>query len=95
MDNQNLPKTVTLEVFAHMGKHSDRIQLFMCDMSDHGYVCLGPVNVTFDVPQVDIVAAQIDSLEKVKTKLVEEYESKLYRINEQIQNLRALSYSAA
>lgn len=87
-----LPKTATLEMFAHIDKYSDVLTLYPFDMSDAGYIVLGPVTVTFDVPQVDVVASQISSLEKVKAKVVEEYETKLTQLNEQIQNLRALTY---
>ena len=87
-----LPKTATVELIAHLNKYSDSVDLFGCDMSEYGHVVLGPVTVTFDVPQVDVVSSQISSLEKVKAKVVEEYEIKLHDIDEKLQNLRALSY---
>lgn len=96
MNTLALPKTATIEMLAHASKYSnEEITLFGCDMSEYGHVCLGPVTVTFDVPQIDVVAAQINGLETVKAKLVEEYEAKLHQIDEQIQNLRALTYSPA
>ena len=94
MNTPTLPKTATIEMQAHVSKYTDDgVTLFSCDMSEIGYVCLGPVTVTFDVPQVDVVAAQINGLEKVKAAIVEEYEHKLHKISEEIQNLRALTYS--
>lgn len=95
MTTPTLPKTVTVEMFAHVSRYSDDVKLFSIDISGHGYICIGPVTVTFDVPQVDVVAAQITSLETTKAAMVEEYETKLHRINEEIQNLRALTYSPA
>ena len=92
----SLPKTVTKKMYVHLSEYSKGdTELFNCDMSDHGYTLLGPVEVTFDVPQVDVVAAQINSLEKVKAKTVSEYEHRLARINDKIQELRCLTQETA
>ena len=91
--NPDLPKTATVTMLAHATPY-DGVQLYGFDMSACGYVNLGPVEITFDVPQVDVVAAQISGLEKTKADIVKEYEIKLREINEQIQNLRALSAPA-
>lgn len=92
--DKKLPKTVTQTYYAHLPKYEweEGMDLWRHDMSEHGYVCLGPVTITFDVPQIDVVAAQIGTLEKVKAEVVQEYEAKLRQIDENIQNLRALSY---
>lgn len=90
--NKKLPKTATLEMQAHIDRFDEKVTLFGCDMSEYGHILLGPVTVTFDVPQIDIVAAQLNSLEKAKAEVVKEYEIKLHDLDEKIQNLRALSY---
>lgn len=89
----NLPKTVTATYYAHISNsgYDNEVCIWSSDMSAHGYINLGPVEITFDVPQVDVVAEQIGSLEKAKAKVVQEYETKLHQIDEKIQNLRALS----
>ena len=90
--NKKLPKSVTQTMYAHLSTYREEVELFSCDMSEYGNVLLGPVEITFDVPQVDVVAAQLGALEKSKAAVVQEYETKLHQIDEQIQNLRALSY---
>lgn len=70
-----------------MGKEP---MLFMTDMSEHGYVLLGEVEVEYEVPDIDIRAAQVEALDKQITKTRAEFERKLMALTEQKNNLLAL-----
>ena len=90
-----LPQTVTLILHIHAQEGYDgtpRIKLFDGDRSEYGYIYLGETTITLDIPQIDIVAAQIALIEKVKAEVVKEYETKLHDLDEKLQNLRALGY---
>lgn len=91
-----LPKTFTKKMFIHiLPWNEDRIELFGTDMSDCGYPLLGEVEVTVDVPQVDVLAKKLIALEEKKATIVSEYENKLAQIEDEIQTLRCLPQEVA
>ena len=94
MNTNNLPETVKQKLYIHL-TNNDRLSVDSCDMTSVGWALLGMEEVTLKVPQVDVVSVQLSALEKAKSEVVREYETKLHQIDERIQNLRALSYSAA
>lgn len=96
-----LPKSVTRKELVHLraGVEWRRppydLHLFSGDMSGHGYILIGETTVTFDVPQVDFIAAQISSIEKTKAAIVREYEEKLSQIDAKLGDLRSLAFDGA
>ena len=89
---RKLPKSVTATMYIHVIQYSDKVQLFPFDMTSVGYILLGTTEVTFDVPQVDLVAMEIKSIEREKAMVVKEYEEKLAMIAEELSGLRSLTY---
>lgn len=89
-----LPKTCTKDMYVHLSRFShDQIDLYSCDMSQHGFACLGKVSVTFDVPQdVDPVEAQISSLEMQIEKAGEKYQQTIQPLKQQIKELQAITH---
>ena len=85
-----LPKTITQKVYFILdpwGKISVR-GTSMSSLDD--FTCIGSVEMTFSVPQVDVTALQIASLEKTREKVVAECAYKLETVDRKIQELRAL-----
>ena len=71
-------------------------QLFGCDMSKHGYVHVGEVDVTFDVPDnFDPREPQIAMLEQKKEQLTNEFHAEVTRIETEISKLKAIEYTGA
>ena len=91
---KELPKTCTKEMYVHLSRWADdQLDLYSCDMSEHGQPCIGKVTVTFDVPQgVDPVEAQISSLEKQIEKAGEEYQQKIKPLRLHIKELQAITH---
>lgn len=79
-----MSKQVTMTMYAHKAPewYSAPFQLFQCDMSDHGYVLLGEVEVTFTAPTTDPVAAELESIDKAIAAVRSEFQGKLNELNE-------------
>lgn len=70
--------------------------LFNGDMTQYGYINLGPIEVEFEVPDnFDMNAKEIEVLELAKVKAAGEYHSTIRRIEDQISKLRCLTYIPA
>lgn len=70
--------------------------LFIVDMSKHGYVHVGEVEVTFDVPDnFDPREPQIAMLEKKKAQITNEFHAAVTRIETEISKLKAIEYTGA
>ena len=88
-----LPKTCTQDMYVHLCEWSkDQVILFSCDMSEHGNICLGKVSITFDVPQTDIIAAKISSLEQQIKKAGERHQQIIIPLKRQIKELQAITH---
>lgn len=77
--------------------HNGAVRHFLTsgDMTEYGYIKLGPVEVEYEVPETDMVAAEIAGLEVIKAKVVEETQRKLGAIEDQLSKLRCLTYEGA
>lgn len=96
---KNLPKQVTRTMYVTYRTASyipddQRITLLPFDSSefDHcGDVCLGSIEVTFDVPQQsDITGAQVAKLRRRRDEVVARATAEAAQIDRQIQELLAL-----
>lgn len=68
--------------------------VFPFDMSSCGYVLVGKQPIEFEVPDdFNPVPVQVAMLEKEKEKAMKEFNERVFRINEQISKLQALTYS--
>ena len=87
----NLGK-VTMTMYAHKAGEWDDVpyKLHPWDMSDNGYVCLGPVEVTFTAPTTDPVDAELASIDKVMQSVRAEFQGKLSSLEQRKQELLAL-----
>ena len=85
-----LPKQITQTLYICFSEAWDAPRIYDMKMDTDGYTPLGSVEITVDVPQVDITAKRIDVLETKRTELVTEYQDKLNALDERIQELRAL-----
>lgn len=82
---------VTMVMYAHVDQYGDKpFILFNVDMSKHGHVCLGEVEVTFTSPATDPVATEVDSIDKAMTKVRAELQGKLNALQERRDNLLAI-----
>ena len=69
---------------------------FRTDMSKCGYVRVGNVDVTFDVPDnFDPREPQIAMLEQKKEQLTNEFHAEVTRIETEISKLKAIEYTGA
>lgn len=92
--------TITRTLQLHWSTFSfdknDQWTLFYCDMSMHGYVHVGNVDVTFDVPDnFDPREPQIAMLEQQKEQLTNEFHAEVTRIETEISKLKAIEYTGA
>lgn len=64
------PKTIKMKMYVHSFIHSldGDIYLYSADMSDVNMACLGAVEVTFTMPEKDLVTAKVESLENCMQK---------------------------
>ena len=87
-----MSKQVTMKVYAHKADEWDDTpySLFSVDMSEHGYVCLGPVEVTFTPPTTDPVNAELASIDKAMQSVRAELQGKLNALQERRDNLLAI-----
>ncbi|MGI4815872.1 MAG: hypothetical protein ACRYG5_09940 [Janthinobacterium lividum] len=91
--------TIKVEGFIHARKESWETEFSYHfwkndDMSDCGYVLVRPHTLEFDLPvEFNPIAAQVDALEKQKTKLGEEFAARVRQINEQISKLQCIEYA--
>lgn len=81
-----------MTMYVHKEIYSDGYVLFSADMSEHGYLCLGPVEIEFEIPDVDIRQAQVDALDKQIAKTRQDFEAKLYVLQERRDNLLAIGF---
>ena len=88
---ENLPKTITQTMYVLLTPY-DEIKLAGVPMTDHGYTTLGEVTVTVDVPQADVAALKLQTLEAKRDATQTEYAEKINRIDDEIQKLQALEY---
>ena len=82
---------VTMTMYAHVNQYGEK-PYFLCehDMSAHGYVCLGPVEVTFTPPATDPVNAELASIDKAMQSVRADLQGKLNALQERRDNLLAL-----
>ena len=82
---------VTMTMYAHADRYGDDpFTLFSTDMSEIGYTCLGPVEVTFTPPNTDPVGAELASIDKAITQVRAELQGKLNALQERRDNLLAI-----
>ena len=86
-----MSKKVTMTMYAHVNQYgSNPFSLFGTDMSEHGYACLGPVEVTSTPPTIDPVDAELDSIDKAMTKVRAELQGKLNALQGRRDDLLAI-----
>ena len=86
-----MSKQVTMTMYAHVNQYGEEpFALYSVDMSEHGYVCLGPVEVTFTPPTPDPVYAELASIDKAMKSVRAELQGKLNALQERRDNLLAL-----
>lgn len=87
-----MTKQVTMTMYAHKadGAVGREYDIYHCDMSEYGYICLGTVEVTFTAPTTDPVAAEVDSIDKAMQSVRAEMQSKLNALQERRDNLLAI-----
>ncbi len=88
-----LPKTLTSTMTLNLSPRGD-VHLFNHHMEgQEGWVTLGTVEVTVDVPQIsdaEITNKKIDYLRSGRKEVVEEFTTKLANIDEQLNELLAI-----
>lgn len=82
---------VTMTMYVHVNQYGEEpFALYSVDMSEHGYTCLGRVEVTFTAPTTDPVNAELASIDKAMTKVRAELQGKLNSLEQRKQELLAI-----
>jgi hypothetical protein len=98
-DEQKTAKTVTVQGFIHAQKctWTDKVRYDFFkseDMTECGYVLVGPHEITLQIPaDFNIAAGQISALQKQKDKLHKEFNVRLAQINDEISKLQCLEFT--
>lgn len=87
-----MTKQVAMTMYAHVASewYDTPFTLFQCDMSEHGHICLGPVEVTFNAPEADPVAAEVASIDKAMQSVRAELQGKLNALQDRRDSLLAI-----
>lgn len=89
-----MTKQVTMTMYAHKasGAVGREYDIYHWDMSEHGHICLGPVEVTFTAPETDPVAAELESIDKAMQSVRSELQGKLNALQERRDSLLAITH---
>jgi|SRR5690554_5694021 len=89
-----MSKQVTMTMYVHKAEswEDKEYKLFQCDMSEHGYICLGPVEVSFTPPETDPVEVELESIDKAITALRADFQARLEALQERANNLLAITH---
>lgn len=85
-------------LFIHLCSWSETgVNLFASDMSKSSsasipYICIGTVNVEFEIPEYDGVKLQVESLENHLQELNAKHHIETQNIKDQIQRLTAIGH---
>lgn len=60
------------------------------EMEQHGWLLVGSKEFEFDIPAIDTAGGAIDLLKQQKSKVLSEAQSRVSRIDDQIQSLLAI-----
>jgi len=88
--------TIKIEGFIMRSPHSGNICFYESDMSQYGYLMVGPYTHEFDyeLPEGwDPTAAQVAALNKQKDALTDEFHRRVAQINDQISKLQCLEFT--
>lgn len=88
-------KRAPSDLVSGLYQNEDEFQLWPTDMSEYGYVCLGEVDVEFEInppSSADLVAKEIEGLERQKDGLLAETNRKVQAIQDKINSLLCLEY---
>jgi hypothetical protein len=85
-----------IKTILHQDFHGAGFLLFAVDMSQYGYVVVGPVEVECEVPDdFNPTAAKISTLEKKLDAMSDEYQRNCASIRGQISDLQCIEHSPA
>jgi hypothetical protein len=85
--------TITMQI--HKCKHSSDFCLMSTDMSEYGYVLVGPTDVSFEVPDdFDPRPQQIKALEEKQRQAAAAFYALTTDIKRQISELQSLEMTA-
>jgi len=87
-----IPETVKVTLHIHHSSYDNEPYVSTSDMSEYGYILLGTDTVTITIPDVDIVQAEIDMLNRQTVKVREEFGRQLAILDRRISELTALEY---
>lgn len=57
-----------------------------------GYILIGEAEVTVDVPQINVINAEIEAIKKARDELLAEAQLKANHLNQRIEQLLAIEY---
>ena len=91
---------ITITGFVHLSPYSTAAKpdylFFSCDMTAHGYTCVGPASFEYTVPaDFSVQRARIDALKTEQLRINAEFAKRTKAINEQISQLEAIEYTAS
>ncbi len=87
-------ETLVQKMFVHLNLRYGNKEPFLmgCDMSSHGYTCLGEVEVSYVVPDCNVIEKAVESLEKQIEQERADSHLKIVALQEKIQNLLAIGH---
>ena len=88
-------ETVTIKGFIMRTPYGQQLSFCGADMSDHGYIMVGPYEFEYTIPEsYNPVAAEVSCLEKKLENLKEEHTRSVIAIERRIANLLCIENGA-
>jgi len=87
-----IPETVKVTLYINRSPHDKSLFVSTSDMSEYGYILLGTDTAIITIPDVDIVQAEIDMLNRQTARVREEFGRQLAILDRRISELTALEY---
>lgn len=82
-------------MYVHLSDYRENgIALFCTDMTKHGEVCIGFVEIDVTIPEHDATKLQVEALENHLQTLNAEHHLKTQNIKDQIQRLLAIGHDS-
>lgn len=86
--------TVTINGFVMKAPYNGSPVFVNCDMSEHGYLMIGPHEFDYEIPETfNPVAAEVESLNKKLAAVNKDHSNAVKAIKDRIANLLCIEYS--
>jgi hypothetical protein len=96
-----LPLSLTKKMFIVASRHYTNKEEYELSLVSYnpqdgtnsmGYILIGETEVTVDVPQINVINAEIEAIKKARDELLAEAQLKANNLNHRIEQLLAIEY---